>query len=334
GLLTSSGQNTCIPRFYSVWCITSEEMDNDEGVMLPVIDLKDISNQSNKLVEACKEWGSFRVVNHDIPLTLLSEMKSVVRYLLDLPVEIKKRNIDEIAGSGYVALSKQNPLYEALGLYDLGSSQAVQEFCNQLGVSSNQRETIMQYSSALHKLMMDLWNKLAESMGVRLEKLEEWKCQFRINKYHFREETVGSTGVQIHTDSGFLTILQEDESVGGLEVLPRSSLASGSYVPVHPVAGTLLVNLGDMATVWSNGMLYNVKHRVVCKEAAIRVSIAMFLLGTKEAVEARPEFVDGDHPRLYLPVTYEEYRKLRLSSGYRAGEALDLMHLTTASRAI
>ncbi|PIA28359.1 hypothetical protein AQUCO_07100025v1 [Aquilegia coerulea] len=311
-------------------------METDEVVMLPVIDLKDITNQSNKLLEACKEWGCFRIVNHDIPLTLLSEMKSVVRYLLDLPVEIKKRNIDEIAGSGYVAPSKKNPLYEALGLYDLGSFEAVQEFCNQLDVSSNQRETIMQYSGAVHKLVIDLWNKLAESLGVSVEcdNLEEWKCQFRINKYHFRQETVGTAGVQIHTDSGFLTILQEDDSVGGLEVLPKPSLASGSYVPVHPVPGTLLVNLGDMATIWSNGMLYNVKHRVMCKEATIRISIAMFLLGPKEAVEARPEFVDGAHPHLYLPVTYEEYRNLRLSSGYRAGEALDLMRLTAASQAI
>ncbi|KAM0047654.1 putative oxoglutarate/iron-dependent dioxygenase, isopenicillin N synthase [Helianthus debilis subsp. tardiflorus] len=52
------------------------------------------------------------------------------------------------------------------------------------------------------------------------------------------------------TDSGFLTILQYDEGVGGLEVMD-----------------TLLVNLGDMATVWSNGRLCNVKHRVQCKEA-------------------------------------------------------------------
>ena len=78
--------------------------------------------------------------------------------------------------------------------------------------------------------------------------------------------------------------------------------------------------------MWSNGRFYNVKHRVQCKEATIRVSIAMFVLAPKEAeVEAPPELVDSDHPRLYVPLNYEDYRKLRLSTGMRAGEALDLL---------
>lgn len=293
--------------------------------MLPIIDLKDFPNQSEKMVEACKEWGSFRIVNHDIPITLLSEMKSVVRSLFDLPTEIKQRNTDVISGSGYVAPSKKNPLYEALGLYDLGSSQAVHDFCSQLSVSPQQRETIMLYSKALHDLVMDVWCKLVKSLGVESDSMKDWKCQFRINKYHFTEETVGTTGVQLHTDSSFLTILQEDDCVGGLEVMPKSSLTSGTFVPIDPLPGTLLVNLGDMATVWSNGMLYNVKHRVQCKEAAVRVSVALFLLGPAEAVEAPPEFVDATHPRLYVPFTFIHLRDLRRSSGYHAGEVLDLV---------
>lgn len=62
-----------------------------------------------------------------------------------------------------------------------------------------------------------------------------------------------------------------------------------------------------------------------CKEAATRVSIATFVLGPREEnVEAPAELVDSDHPRLYVPVTFETYRNLRLSKGMRAGEALHL----------
>lgn len=81
----------------------------------------------------------------------------------------------------------------------------------------------------------------------------------------------------------------------------------------------------DVLKVWSNGRFYNVKHRVQCKEAKTRLSIALFMLGPKEAaVEAPPQLVDTEHPRLYDPVVFEEYRKLRLSTGMRAGEALSL----------
>ncbi|XP_050366217.1 2-oxoglutarate-dependent dioxygenase DAO-like [Argentina anserina] len=291
---------------------------------VPVIDLNQFPNSEEykKLREASEEWGCFRLVNHKIPLTLMAEMKKVVRSLLDLPTEIKKRNTDIIAGSGYMAPSEINPLYEALGLYDLGSSEAVRTFCSQLEASSYQREVIEKYAGAIYEQIVDIGHKLAESLGVQTDFLKGWTCQFRINKYNFTPESVGSSGVQIHTDSGFLTILQDDENVGGLEVMDNS----GVFVPVDPCAGTVLVNLGDIAKAWSNGRLCTVKHRVQCREATIRVSIASFLLGPKEeAVEAPPEFVDSEHPRLYAPFTYEEYRKLRVYNKLHAGEALELV---------
>ncbi|KAI3704463.1 hypothetical protein L1987_74683 [Smallanthus sonchifolius] len=293
---------------------------------IPVIDLLDFPNQSSKLIAASEDWGCFRLINyHDVlPATLMSDMKAVVRSLFDLPVEIKRRNLDVITGSGYMAPTAKNPLYEALGLYDMASRVDVDKFCSQLDVSPHQRETIMKYAEAVHELFVRIGKKLAESLGAKSENIgfENWPCQFRINKYHFTPESVGTSGVQIHTDSGFLTILQDDESVGGLEVMNKSS----EFVPVDPWPDTLLVNLGDMATVWSNGRLCNVKHRVQCKEATIRVSIASFLLGPRETVEPLAELVDDEHPRMYVPTTYEDYRKIRLSTKLQAGEALALLH--------
>ncbi|KAM1047442.1 hypothetical protein ACFX2C_026798 [Malus domestica] len=293
---------------------------------IPAIDLKKFpdAEEYRKLREASETWGCFRLVNHMIPPALMSEMKSVVRSLLDLPMEIKKQNKDVIAGSGYMAPSKVNPLYEALGLYDLGSGQAVDSFCSQLNASSYQREVIEKYAQAVYEQIADIGKRLAESLGLAdSDYLKGWPCQFRINKYNFTPESVGSSGVQLHTDSGFLTILQDDEDVGGLEVMDKS----GAFVAVDPCPGTLLVNLGDVAKAWSNGRLCNVKHRVQCREATIRISIATFLLGPreKEVVEAPPEFVDSEHPRLYVPFSYEDYRKLRLSTKLQAGEALALV---------
>ncbi|GLT39385.1 hypothetical protein SLA2020_135780 [Shorea laevis] len=296
-----------------------------EEETIPIIDLSNFPKEYEKMREACEAVGCFRVVNHGIPLDLLGDMKRVVRSLLDLPMETKRRNTDVIAGSGYMAPSQVNPLYEALGLYDMASSQAVETFCSQLDASSDQREVIEKYAKAIYELAVELGGKLAESLGLVRDFCKDWPCQFRINKYNFTPETVGSTGVQIHTDSGFLTILQEDENVGGLEVMDRYS---GTFISVDPSPGTLLVNLGDMAAAWSNGRLCNVRHRVQCKEAAIRVSIATFLLGPKEeTVEAPEELVDAEHPRLYVPFTYEEYRNLRLSTKLQAGEALELVRI-------
>ncbi|KAK9164818.1 hypothetical protein Scep_000009 [Stephania cephalantha] len=306
---------------------------------IPVIDLRgsDELQVQHQLVEACKEWGCFRLINHGVPLPLMHQMKGVVRSLLDLPAHVKARNVDVIAGSGYVPPNKDNPLYEALGLYDVASPSAVDAFCSQLGASPGEREAIECYSRAVHGVVREVAEKLGESMGVKKDEMEEWPwpCQFRINKYNFTHQTLASSasGVCTHTDSGFLTLLQEDDCVGGLEVMHKSS---ASFVAIHPSPGTFLINLGDIAAAWSNGIFYNVKHRVQCKEAAVRVSIALFLLGPKEApVEPPPQILDSNNaqPRLYAPFTYEDYRKLRLSTGLRAGEALQLLRLDHAPAA-
>ncbi|XP_054779517.1 2-oxoglutarate-dependent dioxygenase DAO-like [Prosopis cineraria] len=301
--------------------------------VVPVIDLEEAGdNLKKKLREACEEWGCFRLTNHPIDSSLMAEMKKVVRSLLDLPVEIKMRNTEQvIAGSGYMAPSSKNPLYEGLGLYDMASSHAVQAFCSQLDASPHQAKVIETYGKAIHELLMDVSEKMAESLD--LEKgdryFKEWPCQFRINKYSFTPDTIGSSGVQIHTDSSFLTILQDDEHVGGLQVMNKS----GSFVDVPPCPGSLFAILGDIAHVWSNGRFGNVKHRVECKEASVRVSIASFLLGPKEGdIEAPEELVDSDHhPHLFLPFSYEHYRKLRISQEMHAGEALALVRVSMAS---
>ncbi|XP_062105250.1 2-oxoglutarate-dependent dioxygenase DAO-like [Humulus lupulus] len=307
---------------------TNSHSDSDSKSTVPVIDMREFGDLSDsekayeKLREACEEWGCFRIINHGISPALMSEMKTVVRSLLDLPAEIKQRNTDVIAGSGYMAPSPVNPLYEALGLYDLGSPEALRSFFDQLDASPYQRDVIEKYAKGVHEMAMDMGRKLAKSLGVKSDLFKGWTCQFRINKYNFNPQSVGSSGVQLHTDSGFLTVLQEDENVGGLEVMNKN----GEFVAVEPCPGTLLLNLGDVARAWSNGRFCNVKHRVQCKEAAVRVSIASFLLGPKdETVEAPQELVDSEHPRLYLPFSYEDYRSLRLSKKLHAGEALQLI---------
>ncbi|RDY12281.1 2-oxoglutarate-dependent dioxygenase DAO [Mucuna pruriens] len=301
---------------------------------IPVIDLEKLNckeGECKKLREACERWGCFRIINHSIPATLMGEMKKVVGDLLDLPMEMKKRNIEVIAGSGYMAPSPVNPYYEALGLYDLGSSQAMHNFCSKLDASPHHRvdfdrEIMEAYGQAIHGLAVNIGQKIAESLGVVVADFDDWPCQFRINKYNFTPEAVGSTGVQIHTDSGFLTILQDDENVAGLEVMDTSS---ASFLPIPPFPGTLLVNLGDIARVWSNGRFCNLIHRVQCKEATKRLSIATFMLAPRNRnVEAPEELVDRDHPRLYQPFIYEDYRKLRVSKKMHTGEALQLLRFT------
>ncbi|KAG5545954.1 hypothetical protein RHGRI_018199 [Rhododendron griersonianum] len=295
---------------------------------IPVINMQDFPGQSGKLMDACREWGCFRILNHDISPVLMGEMKAVSRSLLDLPLEIKLRNSHPVQGKGYTPLNKASPVFEGLGCYDMAAPGNLDNFFDQLCVSDpRQREIITAYSKAIHDLGMDMGCKLLQGLGLSGDLFNGWPCQLRINKYNYTPEYVGSTGAVLHTDPGFLTILQDDEIIGGLEAVRKDT---GEYVPVDPMPGTLVVNLGDLAALWSNGRLWSVKHRVQCYEGSIRLSIALFVLGPKDGSLGAPEeLVDSEYPRLYKPMNFEEYRMLRINTKSPTG-AIELLRIESS----
>lgn len=111
----------------------------------------------------------------------------------------------------------------------------------------------MKYAAAIHELFMDMTHKISEGLGIKNVSFEGWPCQFRFNKFSFTPETIGSTGVHSHTDTYFLTILQDDENVNGLEVMNKS----GQFVAVESWPNSLLVNMGDVTKV-STSSVYRI----------------------------------------------------------------------------
>ena len=83
----------------------------------------------------------------------------------------------------------------------------------------------------------------------------------------------GNQGVGTHADYGFITLLLQD-SVGGLEVQPYGQ---HKWLAVEPIEGALVVNLGEMLEVATNGYLMATIHRVVAPPAGVdRYSVPFF----------------------------------------------------------
>ncbi|CAN8305255.1 unnamed protein product [Cochlearia groenlandica] len=173
-------------------------------------------------------------------------MKKTVVDLFERPLEVKMRNSHEVLGRSYIAPSETNPYYEALSLLMLLIPFMTNSMLLRIkGFSqfSSYMEIILQYTKAIGGLAKDLAKRLAESYGLaNPEFCKEWPSQFRMNKYHFEPKSVKKLGVQAHTDSSFLTILHDDENVGGLEVVDRSSRRF--FLPINPLPNTLAINLG------------------------------------------------------------------------------------------
>ena len=138
--------------------------DMGMGACIPVIDMKDFSGQSEKLMKACRDWGCFRIVNHSIPESLMMDMKAVSRSLLDLPLELKLRNSHPVQGKGYTSRNNASPVFEGLGCYDMAAPGALDNFFDQLCVSPQQRFSLfLSLSFCFEKLILifeNLFDKL------------------------------------------------------------------------------------------------------------------------------------------------------------------------------
>jgi isopenicillin N synthase-like dioxygenase len=137
------------------------------------------------------------------------------------------------------------------------------------------------------------------------------------------KEGEGLLGVHPHTDAGLLTLLRLD-SVSGLEVLVRADRNDGSSargddhfgdvragdawvaVPPPKQPNTLVVNLGDMAQVWSNDRWHAAVHRVQAPRGTqARYSHAHFMNPSQDA-----EFGGTVSPR-YSAFSWANFRAAR-----------------------
>ncbi|XP_016543686.2 2-oxoglutarate-dependent dioxygenase DAO isoform X2 [Capsicum annuum] len=128
---------------------------------LPIIDMQDNAS-AIEIVKSLEQWGCFRLVNHGVSQSLLSEIMEVGRSLMELPVEIKELNVHKDKSFGYIPVNVTSPMFECVGVYDATLSKDVDHFSSQFNLSPHQREVMVKYSEAIYDLAKKLGIKLME----------------------------------------------------------------------------------------------------------------------------------------------------------------------------
>ncbi|KAJ4915884.1 Gibberellin 3-beta-dioxygenase 1 [Raphanus sativus] len=286
---------------------------------IPLIDLNH-PDAANQIGSACRTWGAFQIANHGVPLELLQGIEFLTGSLFQLPVQRKlkaARSDTGFSGYGVARISsffnKQmwsegftitgSPLNDFRKLWP---QHHLKNYCDIVEEYEEQMQTLAS------KLM---WLSLT-SLGVSEEDIKwatanpdlNWaQSALQLNHYPVCPEPDRAMGLAAHTDSTLLTILHQNNTAG-LQVF-RDDLG---WVTVPPVPGSLVVNVGDLFHILSNGLFKSVLHRARVNQTRSRFSVA-FLWGPQSDIKISPvpKLVSPVESPLYRSVTWTEYLRTK-----------------------
>jgi isopenicillin N synthase-like dioxygenase len=311
---------------------------------LPLIDMSgvhegdpaSIQRAGSAIAQACREVGFFYIVNHGVPQAVIDRAMNAARTFFAFPAEVKRQ----------VAVNKRHRGWHALGgalMYEATRPDHKEFFSIGLELPEddpsvlagealrgpNQWPAFMPelqaaldaYYSAIAQAGADLLKAVAAGLGIEQD--------FFVGKYGKRLQrtqmvyyppqppmaTADQFGVAPHTDYGCITLLYQDDS-GGLQV---RELGSNQWIDATPIAGSLVVNVGDLLARWSNDRFRSTLHRVINSSGHERYSIATFYDPTYGATVDPCDLGIDPATSLYPPVAAGDYILKRIddSMAYR-----------------
>ena len=310
-------------------------------MQIPKIDISEIEEKdfSRTLLQdffsAYNKYGFGYIINHGIEKTLIEQLFQVSKQFHSQPLSEKMRVALDHNHRGYIAINTSTDVNSKLA--DVKKPNQSESFMmmredkselpdvylsgpNQWPKLENFKEVLEKYTFNMTKLGRNLMRLALLSSGVRdlsvMQSLDTPTIWLRLLHYPPISKNSPSDlyGSAPHTDFGCLTILAQDE-IGGLQVQTRE----GEWIDVPKLEGSFVVNVGNMLSRYTNGLLRSTPHRVINKSGKERFSCPFFFDPHTNAVvqplkgTGKPKFSPinfGEFLREELEASYEKHKKV------------------------
>ena len=282
---------------------------------IPVIDVADLMRAGDReetvhaLGRACRDVGFLYVTGHGVSDAVLETLQAEAHSYFALPSAEKETLLMDERLRGYL------PLDYASYTGEPGAAKSRQEGfwtgydrplnpANKLdgpnrwpATSPGLKPAMLAYRAAVERLAKALQVGFSLAMGWPEDRLtalfEPPQSLLKLNHYPPQENptTLAHIGVVPHSDSGGFTILWQDAH-GGLEVQSKSS----EWVGAPPIPGTLVVNIGAVLQIWTDGAFSATPHRVINRGQVDRYSIPFIVNPAADAPIAPLSDTAGAEP--------------------------------------
>jgi isopenicillin N synthase-like dioxygenase len=267
---------------------------------LPVLDLRS-AGFVDELRQAARDIGFFYLVGHGVPESLAEALFAASRRFFALPesqkLAIQMANTrhfrgytrlgDELTG-GRTDWREQIDFGLEVPALQVGPGdppwrrlQGPNQWPSEV---PELRPLVLEWHERLHGVAMHILEAFAVSLGQPANAFDGC-CRGPANqviktiRYPGRDAGTSDQGCGAHKDSEFLTLLRQDE-VSGLQV----ETAEG-WTDAPPLAGSFVVNTGELLELASDGYYRATVHRVVTPPpGSERLSLAFFLAARLDAV--------------------------------------------------
>ena len=284
---------------------------------------------------ACETVGFFYIRNHGVPQALIDRTYELSRLFHYSPRELREKvHIRNSPGTrGWVPISDEDDAGDP-ELYRLVEPSPDHDYLTKprlhaafdlaieideddpdfkagnLMLVPNQwpdwipgfREEVMAYYDAVREVGDLLFEAFAERLGLARDffrqRTRKTPSQLRLLHYPANDRPMDNDhlGIGAHSDFECFTILHTGGP--GLQVMN----AADEWVEAPPIAGTYIVNVGDLLEGWTNGRFKATQHRVV-NTGKERFSMPLFFAVDYDVVvEPLPQFVSEENPSRYTRI--------------------------------
>nr|XP_022335771.1 UPF0676 protein C1494.01-like [Crassostrea virginica]XP_022335778.1 UPF0676 protein C1494.01-like [Crassostrea virginica]XP_022335785.1 UPF0676 protein C1494.01-like [Crassostrea virginica] len=282
--------------------------------------LKDLAGQ---ICQAFQTVGFVYLKNHGIPQELVLRAFSTSKAFFDQPVEKKKKySIKQGEYSGWIGYEEEKVNHDR-PVCDAREGFAL-SIWNDMSFPENVPQEIELASKEMFQSCSQLALRILELLSIGLNKDPDYLRQYhkkmghkgnvtmyRSNYYPpLKELKPDQARCGEHSDYGTVTFLFQDNA-SGLE----AKGPDGEYVPVPPMEGTIVMNLGDMMQRWSADKLKATKHRVMASPDSVsrlRQSISFFVVPDDDALIS---CLDGSNR--YPDITCVDYIKKNFNANLK-----------------